>query len=41
MQEIKEQSIFDGETKRLTVDGHEVGFIYYRTGYQDTHYMIS
>ena len=26
--------------KKLTVDGHEIGLVYYRTGYQADHYMM-
>ena len=29
----------DQETKILTVDGKEIGFVYYRTGYAMEHYM--
>ena len=41
MAEIKSKGRLDAETKRLYVDEREVGFVYYRTGYQMDHYMVN
>ena len=41
MAEIAEQGQVDPQTKKLTVAGKEIGFVYYRTGYQADHYMDS
>ena len=38
--EIGEQGSIDAATKRLLVNGKEIGFVYYRTGYQADHYMV-
>ena len=38
--EVVEEASFDQTTKKLTIDGHEIGLVYYRTGYQADHYMI-
>ena len=39
MDEIARMGELD-EKKRLKVDGHEIGFVYFRTGYNAEHYMI-
>ena len=40
MCEIKTKGRIDAQTKRLYVDEREIGFVYYRTGYQADHYMV-
>ena len=40
MAEIKELGRIDASTKRLYVKEMEIGFVYYRTGYQADHYML-
>ena len=37
--ELTKQAKIDPKTKILTVDGREIGFVYYRTGYQINHYQ--
>ena len=39
MEEIAAQGEIDEQTKKLTVNGREIGFVYYRTGYQADHYQ--
>lgn len=39
--EIQKESSFDESTKKLIVAGKEIGFVYYRTGYQADHYMVA
>ena len=39
--EISKEGSFDETTKKLTVAGKEIGFVYYRTGYQADHYMVT
>lgn len=41
LKEIETCSRFDEESKRLYVNGIEIGFVYYRTGYQADHYMVT
>ena len=31
--EVVELASFDQTTKKLTIDSHEIGLVYYRTGY--------
>ena len=38
--EVAFQADFDERSKKLSVDGREIGLVYYRTGYQAEHYMI-
>ena len=40
MAEIGSQGRIDPETKRLFHGEREIGFVYYRTGYQADHYML-
>ena len=40
MAEIAVVGSIDAKSKCLTVNGKEVGFVYYRTGYQADHYMV-
>ena len=37
--ELSKQAEIDPKTKILTVEGREIGFVYYRTGYQINHYQ--
>ena len=39
MDEIARQGELD-DKKRLKVAGHEIGFVYFRTGYNDVHYKV-
>ena len=39
LKEIKESGRIDPESKVLSVDGKEIGFVYYRVGYTMEHYM--
>ena len=38
--DIKEQGRIDAATKRLYVNDKEIGFVYYRVGYQADSYMV-
>ena len=40
MAEIAVVGSIDATSKCLIVNGKEVGFVYYRTGYQADHYMV-
>ena len=40
MAELVTAGQIDQTSKKLTVEGKEIGFVYYRTGYQADHYMI-
>ena len=37
--DIKAQGKIDSESKRLFIAGREIGFVYYRSGYQAEQYM--
>ena len=39
--EIASDSAIDSTTSCLSVAGKEIGFVYYRTGYQADHYMVA
>ena len=38
LKDLQEQAEFDDETKVMKVNGKEIGFIYYRTCYDQDHY---
>jgi len=41
MAEVASESVLDDSSKRLIISGKEIGFVYYRTGYQADHYMVT